>query len=204
MDVHGVLAGYIAESTLEELEAERAAIAAHLDRVRAVADERDFVDLQLAIRIADVLTALLDDAGGYTARERALMRGAIRYFCQHDDVSGDLTSPTGFEDDAEILNAVKARTSDEATFCWKPTDLRSGASQRCFARQRTGPTKISAQPQSKGSLVEGSRQSVSTASKKSKNEASANGYSPQKSKSLGAKTKYEPSVRAIKVEAFSL
>ncbi|MCB1000380.1 MAG: hypothetical protein R2713_12315 [Ilumatobacteraceae bacterium] len=108
MDVHGVLAGYIAESTLEELEAERAAIAAHLDRVRAVADERDFVDLQLAIRIADVLTALLDDAGGYTARERALMRGAIRYFCQHDDVSGDLTSPTGFEDDAEILNAVSA------------------------------------------------------------------------------------------------
>lgn len=35
-----------------------------------------------------------------------MLRGAIRYFCQHDDVSGDLTSPTGFEDDAEVLNAV--------------------------------------------------------------------------------------------------
>jgi hypothetical protein len=106
MDVHAVLAGYTVDSTIEQLDAERDEIAAHLERVRVAADERDFVDLRLAIRIADVLIALLDDAIGYTARERALLRGGIRYFCQHDDVSGDLTSPTGFEDDAAILNAV--------------------------------------------------------------------------------------------------
>jgi len=106
MDVHAVLAGYTLESNLDELEAERGAIEAHIVRVRAAAEERDFVDLQLALRIADVLSALLDDASGYTARERALLRGAVRYFCQHDDMSGDLTSPTGFEDDAEVLNAV--------------------------------------------------------------------------------------------------
>lgn len=106
MDVHSVLAGYTIDSDLTDLEAERGAIEAHIVRVRAAAEERDFVDLQLAVRIAEVLVALLDDAAGYTARERALLRGAVRYFCQHDDMSGDLTSPTGFEDDADILNAV--------------------------------------------------------------------------------------------------
>lgn len=108
MDVHAVLAEYTAEANLADLEAERSAIDAHLARVRAAAEERDFVDLQLAVRIADVLTTLLDEASGYTARERALLGGAVRYFCQHDDVNSDLTSPTGFEDDAEILNAVSA------------------------------------------------------------------------------------------------
>ncbi len=106
MDVHAVLADYIANSTLDQLDGERQAISSHVEHVSAVAEERDFIDLQLAVRIAGLLTALLDDAAGYTARERALLRGAIRYFCQYDDVSGDLTSPTGFEDDAEILNAV--------------------------------------------------------------------------------------------------
>jgi hypothetical protein len=70
------------------------------------AETRDFVDLKLAKAVGDVLLALLEDVADYTARERALLSGALRYFSEHDDITGDLTNPTGFEDDAEILNAV--------------------------------------------------------------------------------------------------
>ena len=48
------------------------------------------------------------DADQYTARERALLNGAVRYFVENDDVKSDLASPTRFEDDAQILNAVCA------------------------------------------------------------------------------------------------
>ena len=106
MDVQSVLADYVQDVTAAELAAESALVHQHLARVVEAAETRDFVDLKLAQVVGDVLFALLEAAADYTARERALLSGAIRYFSEHDDVSGDLTSPTGFEDDAEILNAV--------------------------------------------------------------------------------------------------
>src|SRR4051812_14781307 len=108
MDVEGVLAGYITPSSLSELTAYSTVVDAHLVKVVEVAEQRDFVDVALATKIADMLNELLAQAEQYTGRERALLAGAIRYFADHDDVSGDLVNPTGFEDDAEILNSVCA------------------------------------------------------------------------------------------------
>lgn len=106
MDVQKVLADYVNDVTTAELAAESTLVHEHLARVVEAAGTRDFVDLKLAKAIGDVLLALLEDVADYTARERALLSGAIRYFSEHNDVTGDLTNPTGFEDDAEILNAV--------------------------------------------------------------------------------------------------
>lgn len=106
MDVQHVLAAYIQIVSTEELLERRESVEQHLRRVEDVALQRDFVDLALAREVGRVLGALLDDSDQYTARERALLAGAVRYFTDHDDVDGDLTSPTGFEDDAAILNAV--------------------------------------------------------------------------------------------------
>jgi len=106
MDVTAVLAAYIVDASADELSGLVESVAAHVTLVTEAAASRDFVDVGLARRLAEVLQTLVADAAQYTARERALLAGAIRYFTEHNDVSSDLTSPTGFEDDAAILNAV--------------------------------------------------------------------------------------------------
>ena len=106
MDITEVLAGYTHDATSDELEASLDGVKEYLDVVRAAAQSRDFVDLALATQITDVLTALVHDAAEYTARERSLLAGAIAYFIDADDENSDLNSPTGLEDDAEVLNAV--------------------------------------------------------------------------------------------------
>ena len=106
MDVEAVLAEYIVSSTAADLTAMSETIDAHVLKVTEIAEQRDFVDLGLASKLATVLRELLLQSDQYTGRERALLAGAIRYFADNDDVNSDLASPTGFEDDAEILNAV--------------------------------------------------------------------------------------------------
>lgn len=106
MDVQKVLAAYIVDATSDELLAATETVDAHLAVVADAADRQDFVDLKLATAIGGALKVLLKDSADYTARERALLMGAVRYFVHHDDVTGDLTNPTGFEDDAAVLNAV--------------------------------------------------------------------------------------------------
>ena len=106
MDITAVLAEYVRESTVAELEELIDHVTAHLNVVRAAAAERDFIDVRLAEQIVAVLTVLLAEADDYTARERALLAGAARYFTDANDENRDLFSPTGFDDDVEVLNAV--------------------------------------------------------------------------------------------------
>lgn len=106
MNISAVLAAYMIDATAGELAGMVADIDTYLAQVHEVAEERDFVDADLADRIAGALKALIAEAGDYTGRERNLLAGAIRYFIHSDDANDDLASPTGFEDDAQILNAV--------------------------------------------------------------------------------------------------
>lgn len=106
MDITSVLAAYVHDVTADGLRASVRLVESHLEVVRAVAKDRDFVDVGLAEKISGVLHALVDDADSYTARERALLAGAMRYFTKADDENSDMTSPTGFDDDTEVLNAV--------------------------------------------------------------------------------------------------
>ena len=106
MNVETVLAEYINPASVSDLSSAAPTIDAHLARVLEAAEDRDFVDVALAATLANVLHQLLENSGQYTARERSLLAAAITYFVDNDDENSDLTSPTGFEDDAEILNAV--------------------------------------------------------------------------------------------------
>ncbi len=106
MDIADVLAQYTHEATADELRTLEPSVDDYLVVVRAAAATRDFVDLRLAEQIADALRVLLAVADDYTGRERALLAGAVGYFTHVDDENSDLTSATGLEDDAEVLNAV--------------------------------------------------------------------------------------------------
>ena len=106
MDVTAVLAGYTYDASADDLLALGDLIDGHVARVKDAAETLDFVDVDLAQKIRLVLHALASDGGQYTARERALLAGAVAYFVEHNDVNNDLGSPTGLEDDALVLNAV--------------------------------------------------------------------------------------------------
>lgn len=106
MDITAVLAKYVRDVTADELAQSVAGIQGYLDMVREAALQRDFVDVPMAEKIVAVLRALIEEAEEYTARERSLLAGAVSYFVDVNDQNSDLNSPTGLEDDAEILNAV--------------------------------------------------------------------------------------------------
>lgn len=76
----------------------------HLDQVREQAIEA--TDVPTAERIGAVLLTLLAAPTGYAPDERALLRGAVEYFLLADDASGDIVSPTGFDDDQAVVNTV--------------------------------------------------------------------------------------------------
>ena len=79
----------------------------YLEQVREATARNEFLNLALAERLASVLKTLLgeyDHLG--SAYHQALVVGACRFFLETNDVWGDLDSPLGFDDDAEVLNAV--------------------------------------------------------------------------------------------------
>ncbi|HRB04084.1 MAG TPA: hypothetical protein PLP26_12005 [Ilumatobacteraceae bacterium] len=106
MDVTAVLAGYTSDASADDLMALGDSIDAHVAKVTEAAETRDFVDVGLARTIGAVLHTLVSESEQYTARERALLAGAVKYFVEHNDENNDLGSPTGLEDDALVLNAV--------------------------------------------------------------------------------------------------
>jgi uncharacterized membrane protein YkvA (DUF1232 family) len=88
----------------EQLQAE---IGGHLDKVRSALSHNEFLDLGLAKRIASTLNIVLSAYRELSSdHARALVIGAARFFLDADDVWPDLESPVGFDDDAEVLNAV--------------------------------------------------------------------------------------------------
>ena len=108
MDIQHTLEKFIAPTSATGLAALASIVDGHMVEVRSTAEIRDFVDVDLAARVVATLHTLLAEADEYTARERALLAGAVRYFVENADIDADLASPTGFEDDAGVLNAVCA------------------------------------------------------------------------------------------------
>ncbi len=77
------------------------------DRIEEKAKEREFLDLPTATAITDVLLRLLDSADETTPDDdRQLIQAAVSYFITEHDAEGDFESITGFDDDAEVVNAV--------------------------------------------------------------------------------------------------
>ncbi|MEZ4236266.1 MAG: hypothetical protein R3F59_08920 [Myxococcota bacterium] len=71
-----------------------------LSRQMAVADGA------LAERLVTRCRALLDRWEVASPRERKLVQVAVRYFVMEDDGAADLDSAFGFDDDAEVIDAV--------------------------------------------------------------------------------------------------
>ena len=102
-------------ATVEELLGRRADIHAYVNRVRGAAATRDFVDLRTAVRLADELEAELDRVDDLDAEGRALVWAAIDYFLDESDAEADLTSPLGFDDDADVVHAVLRQVGTSVT-----------------------------------------------------------------------------------------
>ncbi|MEQ9498738.1 MAG: hypothetical protein RIT81_17805 [Deltaproteobacteria bacterium] len=82
----------------------RAAVEAHAARAEQASG--DLIDRPLARLIADGLLRLL--GADLDEDQRRAVQLACDYFISDEDAESDLTSPLGFEDDAEVFNAVAA------------------------------------------------------------------------------------------------
>jgi len=79
----------------------------YMHKVRGAADESEIVDIEMAEDISEAARALITYAAGLGDEEAHLVvHAAVRYFVLEDDAEDDLESPIGFDDDAEVMNAV--------------------------------------------------------------------------------------------------
>ena len=85
----------------------RSELKSHEQQVDRAAATRGDLDVHLAECIGRSCFVLLDALGPDTPEEsRRLTQLACRYFVETEDREGDLGSVFGFDDDAEVLNAV--------------------------------------------------------------------------------------------------
>jgi hypothetical protein len=86
-----------------------ARVDAHVARATEALGQNEFLNIELARRIAVSLKLLL---GGYAALPSdhacALVVGAAWFLLDAHDLVADMESPLGFDDDALVLNAVLA------------------------------------------------------------------------------------------------
>jgi uncharacterized membrane protein YkvA (DUF1232 family) len=85
----------------------RREIAEYVAAVHARAQREEFVDVRLVDRVGDACLGLLSAIGDEAPPEsRRLVQAAIRYFILESDADSDFSSVVGFDDDAEVVNAV--------------------------------------------------------------------------------------------------
>jgi uncharacterized membrane protein YkvA (DUF1232 family) len=99
----------------------RQAVAQHLEATAAVHAQNPMVNLRLATAIRDVIEQVLSAWDDLPPAARAWLAGAILYFAKNNDDEPDFTSPIGFEDDAEVLNAC-LRLAKLGALCLHPED----------------------------------------------------------------------------------
>lgn len=96
----------IAAEAVEAPAALRAQVDAYDARIDFVAGDDGFVDVGTAKALVVGCRALLDRMDEGDPRHRRLVHLAVRYFVLEDDGESDLGSVTGFDDDAEVFDAI--------------------------------------------------------------------------------------------------
>ncbi len=91
---------------MEDAETLRRQLEAYLDKVRHAAHTDDYLDIGLVERIDQALQALLAVSADRDDDDRRLIQTAARYFIHEHDALDDLSSPTGFDDDAAVVGAI--------------------------------------------------------------------------------------------------
>jgi uncharacterized membrane protein YkvA (DUF1232 family) len=101
-----VLFGFY-EAPLQPRAAMIAQVNDYLASVVVVAARREFVDTEQAALLARAIVAMIEGLTDETPDEhRRLVQAAAAYFALTDDVSDDVSSPIGFDDDERVVRAV--------------------------------------------------------------------------------------------------
>jgi uncharacterized membrane protein YkvA (DUF1232 family) len=97
------------EAPLQPRSAMIAQVRQYLTSVEAEAEHREFVDTDQAARLANAIIAMIEGLTDHSPDEhRRLVQAAAAYFALTDDVSDDVGSPIGFDDDERVTRAVAA------------------------------------------------------------------------------------------------
>ena len=68
-------------------------------------DSNSMVNVRLAEAIITAIRTVVDDWDNLPSHAQPWCRGMVQYFIMSDDDENDFSSPIGFEDDVEVLNA---------------------------------------------------------------------------------------------------
>ena len=81
----------------------------HLRKVQAALAYNEFLDIETAHNIANVLLRLLNEITSYIPSHQVLVIGAAKYFIYEHDLQPDTESILGFDDDVKVLNHVLSK-----------------------------------------------------------------------------------------------
>lgn len=77
-----------------------------IEKTRDDAQNSNRIDLPTAEEVAARCRLLLEHYQEFTAKEKALVVGAVRYFVVEEDPFSDDVFASGFDDDAQVINHV--------------------------------------------------------------------------------------------------
>ncbi|MCP4695181.1 MAG: hypothetical protein GY859_44545 [Desulfobacterales bacterium] len=77
----------------------------HLENARKAYAKSIFVNIRLAKAVYRNFEIIVDQWETLPGAARPWLRGAMRYFALSSDLEDDFTSPIGFDDDVDIMNA---------------------------------------------------------------------------------------------------
>ena len=93
----------------------------HLEQPRIAHAKNRMINARLATAIVEVIKRVVRDWDSLPPNARTWLAGAMHYFSKSNDDEPDLSSPIGFEDDTEVLNAC-LRLARLDGLCLRPED----------------------------------------------------------------------------------
>ena len=84
----------------------------HLAHIRGHLRFNEFLDVELAERLAEQLIQLLQILEAYSRADQRLIVGAARYFVADDDAEPDTQSILGLDDDLAVFNHVATQIGE--------------------------------------------------------------------------------------------
>lgn len=94
----------------------------HVQSAREAAEQNCMVNVAMAEGLLKVIVRLVDDWSRIPPHAEQWCKGMIRYFTISDDDEDDFSSPIGFDDDAEVINAC-LRLAGRSDLCINPEDF---------------------------------------------------------------------------------
>ena len=94
----------------------------HLEKVRWAHSKNIFINFKLAKEIFNTFRVVTTQWGNLPKHCYPWLRGMMRYFTLSTDLESDFTSPIGFDDDVDIMNACLKLAGCE-DLCLNPEDF---------------------------------------------------------------------------------